>query len=71
MQTDAKSVSIEMIAQGGRSILPASKQAAIAASAIVGKITTCGQPYLVSGIFIGKYDNPNSVRNPPFLHYNF
>ena len=30
---------------------------------IVGKIATCGQPYLVSGILIGKYDNPNTADN--------
>ena len=35
----------------------AAKATAIAAIMAAGKITTCGKPYLVSGILIGRYDN--------------
>jgi hypothetical protein len=42
---------------------PASGKTIITASKITGKMTTCGQPYFVSGILIIKYDNLQPADN--------
>ena len=46
-----------MMPQIGKDFGQTATAAAIAAIMAAGKITTCGKPYLVSGILIGRYDN--------------
>jgi len=40
------------VAQAGKKTIPDIRQTAITAKMTTGKTATCGQPYLVSGIFI-------------------
>ncbi len=58
-----KIASVRKVAQAGRNRIPAARKTVIAKSSAVGKITTCGQPYLVSGILIRKYDTFYVVDN--------